>query len=166
MGSGGAGGADVTTSGTGSGPACPGVINVDIDGNGEGPTMLLTTSCTDDPLATGAYGALGYLGEGGPQAVFFQACSDAGDFGAPASLFFWGKLTGPGTTQVGHVELTHFGKAWTPTDDMTLVIDNLGPVGGMIVGTLSFTVAGADGMSIPFSAKIQVCRREDFPPPP
>ncbi|MFO0759469.1 MAG: hypothetical protein U0359_23460 [Byssovorax sp.] len=163
-GGGGQGGGIIT--GSGGGPACPGVIDVDIDGNGEGPTVPLTHSCADDPMASGAYGYLGYLGEGGPKALILQGCNGPGEFGAPASLYFWGKLMGPGTTQEGHAQMTFSGQSKPATDDISLTVNSFGPVGGTISGDLAFTMTYADGSTAKVTAHFDVCRRPDGPPLP
>lgn len=167
-GGGGSGGSTQTTGGAGGALPCDGagVIDVDIDGDGEGPTMPLTWACTNDPPAPGAYGAIGYAGKGGPPMLLLVGCNAPGELGAPAGLTLWGEQTSVGTTQAGQANFSMFGKQYPPTDTITLTVSGLGEVGEIISGDLAFTVVNADGTGNSYTAKFNVCRYPDLPPPP
>jgi hypothetical protein len=157
----------MAATGGAGGPPCAGaLIDVDIDANGEGPTMPLTWNCENDPPGLGAYGLIGYLGKGGPQVTMLVGCNAPGDFGFPAGLEMWGELTEPGSTQSGQATFTMSSKQYPETTDVSLTIDEYGAVGGTISGDLSFTLVNANGTPHTFTAAFAVCRYPDLPPPP
>lgn len=173
VGGGGAGGATATTGGggSGSGGGCSGssgYVQLDVDGDDDGPPLDLDWTCMNAPAVAGASAALGYTGKGGPLSLFLSACSQPDNQGqSKESLSFRADLSDVGSTTSGHAELSLDGPGQvSATDDIFITVTEFGPVGGTISGDLDFTIVDAIGKPMPIHGVFAVCRYPDYPAPP